>query len=70
MKSASEQLEILKRGIEEIVPQDELQKKLEKSVGTGIPLNIKLGVDPTAPDVHLGFTVVMRKLRQFQDNRV
>jgi tyrosyl-tRNA synthetase len=67
VKSALEQLEILNRGIEEIVPQDELLKKLDKSVSTGVPLNIKLGVDPTAPDVHLGFTVVMRKLRKFQD---
>ncbi len=53
----------LTRGVVEIISEDELKAKLAK----GKPLNIKLGVDPTAPDIHLGFTVVMRKLRQFQD---
>ncbi len=61
--SPEEQLEILKRGVVEIVSEEELLNKLKKNK----PLNIKLGVDPTAPDVHLGFTVVMRKLRAFQD---
>ncbi len=65
--SAREQLEILKRGAIEIIDEKDLLAKLEKSVATGIPLRVKLGVDPTAPDVHLGHTVVMRKLRQFQD---
>ncbi len=51
------------RGVLEIIEADDLRKKLSK----GTPLNIKLGIDPTSPDVHLGFTVVMRKLRQFQD---
>ncbi len=51
------------RGVSEIISEAELKAKLER----GKPLNIKLGVDPTAPDIHLGFTVVMRKLRQFQD---
>ncbi|MDB5106874.1 MAG: tyrosyl-tRNA synthetase [Fibrobacteres bacterium] len=51
------------RGVLEIIEEDDLRKKLSK----GTPLNIKLGIDPTSPDVHLGFTVVMRKLRQFQD---
>ncbi|MCL2261049.1 MAG: tyrosine--tRNA ligase [Fibromonadales bacterium] len=55
------------RGVLEIVPQEELAKKIQKSIDTGVPLRIKLGVDPTAPDVHFGHTVVMRKLRQFQD---
>jgi len=55
------------RGVIEIVPQEELAKKIQKSIDTGTPLRIKLGVDPTAPDVHFGHTVVMRKLRQFQD---
>jgi len=50
-----------------MVPEPEFAKKIQKSIDTGIPLRIKLGVDPTAPDVHLGHTVVMRKLRQFQD---
>jgi tyrosyl-tRNA synthetase len=53
----------LTRGVVEIISEEELKAKLAK----GTPLNIKLGVDPTAPDIHLGFTVVMRKLRQFQD---
>jgi tyrosyl-tRNA synthetase len=67
VKSAAEQLEILGRGVVELIDRAELLAKLEKSVATGVPLRIKLGVDPTAPDIHLGFTVVMRKLRQFQD---
>jgi len=62
-----EQLSVLMRGVIEIVPQEELAKKIQKSIDTGVPLRIKLGVDPTAPDVHFGHTVVMRKLRQFQD---
>lgn len=66
-RPVEEQLEILMRGVIDIVPQDELKKKLEKSYATGVPLRVKMGVDPTAPDVHLGHTVVMRKLRQFQD---
>ena len=66
-RPVKEQLDILLRGVIEIVPQEELEKKLQKSYETGIPLRIKLGVDPTAPDVHFGHTVVMRKLRQFQD---
>jgi len=61
-----EQLDVLLRGVIEIVPREELESKLKKSIATGKPLRIKLGVDPTAPDVHLGFTVVMRKLAQFQ----
>ncbi|HSQ41361.1 MAG TPA: tyrosine--tRNA ligase [Fibrobacteraceae bacterium] len=61
-----EQLDALMRGVVEIVPQNELKAKLKKALETGKPLRIKLGVDPTAPDVHLGFTVVMRKLAQFQ----
>lgn len=66
-RPVEEQLEILMRGVIEIVPREELEKKLKKSYDTGVPLRVKLGVDPTAPDVHLGHTVVMRKLRQFQD---
>lgn len=67
MLAASEQLEILRRGVQETIDEKDLLSKLERSVATGIPLRIKFGVDPTAPDVHLGHTVVMRKLRQFQD---
>jgi len=58
---------VLMRGVHEIVPQEEFAKKIQKSIDTGIPLRIKFGVDPTAPDVHFGHTVIMRKLRQFQD---
>ena len=66
-RPVKEQLEILMRGVIDVVPQEELEKKLQKSYDTGVPLRIKMGVDPTAPDVHFGHTVVMRKLRQFQD---
>jgi len=60
-------LEIIKRGAEEIIPEAELIQKLEKSRKSGKPLKIKLGMDPTAPDLHLGHTVVINKLRQLQD---
>jgi len=63
MPSPEAQLEILKRGAERIISEEELLAKLR----LGRPLNIKLGVDPTAPDIHLGFTVGLTKLRQFQD---
>ncbi|MBC8230419.1 tyrosine--tRNA ligase [bacterium] len=65
--SVEEQFEIIKRGTAEIIPEDELIQKLEKSQQAGCPLLVKLGIDPTAPDIHLGFAVVLRKLRQFQD---
>ena len=55
------------RGCEELIPQDEWIKKLTKSEATGVPLRIKLGLDPTAPDIHLGHTVVLNKMRQLQD---
>ena len=58
-----EQLEVIQRGVDEILPLDELKKKLEKNK----PLRIKLGMDPTAPDLHLGHTVVMNKMKQLQD---
>ncbi len=67
MESLQRQLEILRRGVAEIVPEEELTSKIERSVKTGVPLRVKLGIDPTAPDVHLGFTVTIRKLRQLQD---
>jgi tyrosyl-tRNA synthetase len=63
MQPAEEQIEILKRGAAQIISEAELLAKLRR----GKPLNIKLGVDPTAPDIHLGFTVALTKLRQFQD---
>jgi len=61
------QMEIIKRGTVEIIPEDELIQKLKRSQATGKPLCIKLGLDPTAPDIHLGHTVVLQKMRQFQD---
>lgn len=67
MKSLEEQLPIFRRGVAEIVPEQELVEKLRRSINTGTPLRIKLGLDPTAPDIHLGHTVVLRKLRQLQD---
>jgi len=63
MKSVSEQLEILLDGTAQVISPEELRRKLEK----GKPLRVKLGVDPTAPDLHLGHTVCLSKLRQFQD---
>jgi tyrosyl-tRNA synthetase len=62
-----EQLQVITRGIEKIVPQEELRKKLQQSRDTGTPLRIKYGIDPTGIDVHLGHTVPLRKMRQFQD---
>lgn len=62
-----EQLKIIKRGTVEILTEDELTKKLEKSISTGVPLKVKAGFDPTAPDIHLGHTVLIHKMRQFQE---
>lgn len=67
MKAAKEQLRIIAEGTEEIIPIEELQTKLERSTKTGEPLKVKYGADPTAPDLHLGHSVPLRKLRQFQD---
>jgi len=61
------QLEIIRRGVVEIISEDELRKKLAQSIKAKRPLKIKAGFDPTAPDLHLGHTVLLRKLRQFQD---
>ncbi len=63
----AEQMSLINRGTAEIVPESELISKLERSIKNNIPLRIKLGLDPTAPDIHLGHTVVLNKLRQFQD---
>ena len=60
-------LEISLRGVEELLPRDEWVKKLARSEATGQPLRIKLGLDPTAPDIHIGHTVVLNKMRQLQD---
>jgi tyrosyl-tRNA synthetase len=60
-------MDLIKRGVFEIIPEEDLVKKLEHSIKTKKPLNIKLGCDPSRPDLHLGHSVVLRKLRQFQD---
>src|SRR5512137_705029 len=64
--TVSEQMAIIKRGAVEILVEKELHEKLEKSAATGVPLKIKAGFDPTAPDLHLGHTVLLHKMRQFQ----
>ncbi|MCY8175576.1 tyrosine--tRNA ligase [Bacillus inaquosorum] len=67
-KEVERQLQLYMTGAHEVIPPEELKAKLVKSVSTGIPLKIKLGLDPSAPDMHLGHTVVLNKLRQFQEN--
>ena len=66
-RSVEEQWEILSRGVEKVAPEQEFRKKLERSIKSGKPLRVKYGIDPTGIDVHLGHTVPLRKLRQFQD---
>lgn len=66
-KPVDEQLAYLKKGAAEVIREEELKSKLENSAKTGKPLRAYLGVDPTAPDIHLGHTVVLRKLKHFQD---
>jgi tyrosyl-tRNA synthetase len=66
-KDIDKQLELIKRGTVEIIQLDELKKKLQHAIKTNKPLVIKAGFDPTAPDIHLGHTVLLRKLRHFQD---
>ena len=65
--SVNEQMDLIKRGTVEILPEDDLVKKIEKSIKNNKPLNIKQGFDPTAPDIHLGHTVGIRKLCHFQE---
>ncbi|MCC8022549.1 MAG: tyrosine--tRNA ligase [Clostridiales bacterium] len=67
MKSAEQQMEILCQGAERVVTAESLRAKLERSAARERPLVVKLGLDPSAPDIHLGHTVLLRKLRQFQD---
>src|SRR4051812_31881952 len=67
MKSVPEQLVLIRRGVHQIVPEDELARKLERSVKTGKPLRVKYGIDPTGIDVHLGHTAPLRKLQFSQD---
>lgn len=66
-KSLKKQLEVIKRGVVEIITEDELAKKIERSISTDIPLKIKAGFDPTAPDIHLGHTVLIQKMKHFQE---
>ena len=65
--TVNEQMDLIRRGTEEILPEDDLVKKLERSRSTGNPLIVKLGCDPSRPDLHIGHGVVLRKLRHFQD---
>lgn len=67
MVSIAEQLELIERGAVDLIARDELIKKLERSAATGVPLKVKAGFDPTAPDLHLGHTVLLQKLKHFQD---
>jgi tyrosyl-tRNA synthetase len=60
-------MELIRRGTEEIISEEELSKKLEESLKTGVPLRVKAGFDPTAPDLHLGHTVLIQKLKHFQE---
>src|SRR6476646_3818011 len=66
-KPVDEQLAVILRGAAQVETRDELKKKLERSAATGKPLRVKYGIDPTGFDVHLGHTVPLRKLRQFQE---
>ncbi|MGH7791192.1 MAG: tyrosine--tRNA ligase, partial [Thermodesulfobacteriota bacterium] len=65
--SPERQLEVIVRGTEEIISEEELLAKLKKSAESGEPLRIKAGFDPTAPDLHLGHCILLKKLRDFQD---
>src|SRR5438093_5014207 len=67
MKALEEQMALIRRGAEQIVPEAELRQKLERSIQTNRPLRVKYGIDPTGVDVHLGHTVPLRKLRLFQE---
>ncbi len=67
MLSLKEQIKIISKGAAEIIDVEDLKKKLEHSVEKNKPLTIKLGLDPSAPDIHLGHAVVLRKIKQFQD---
>jgi tyrosyl-tRNA synthetase len=65
--SVNEQMDLIRRGASEIIPEEELVQKIERAMATGVPLNVKLGADPSAPDLHLGHAVVLQKMRDFQD---
>ena len=63
----NEQMDLIRRGVEEILPEEDLEKKLERSLKNNEPIIAKLGCDPSRPDLHIGHGVVLRKLRHFQD---
>ncbi len=63
----NEQLDVIRQHAVDVLPEDELARKIERSIATGTPLRVKLGLDPSRPDIHIGHAVVLRKLRQFQD---
>src|ERR1700738_2227362 len=65
--SLEDQLDLITKGAAEIVPLEALKERIGKSIATGVPMRIKAGFDPTAPDLHLGHTVLLRKLKHFQD---
>ena len=65
--AVEDQIARLRRGVEQILPEEDLRRKLCRSLATGKPLRVKYGIDPTGIDVHLGHTVPLRKMRQFQD---
>ena len=67
MLPVEEQIKIIVKGAEEIISTEDLKKKLEKSIKENKPLRVKLGLDPSAPDIHLGHAVVLRKIKQLQD---
>src|SRR5208283_329255 len=67
MLSAKEQLDVIKRGAVEIIVEGDLLRKLEQAIASGRQLRVKAGFDPTAPDIHLGHTVLLNKMRQFQE---
>lgn len=60
-------MDLIRRGVSEIIPEEELVRKLERSLATGKPITVKLGCDPSRPDLHIGHAVILRKMRQFQD---
>ena len=66
-KTLNDQMDVIKRGVDEILPEKQLIDKINKSISTNIPLNIKLGCDPSRPDLHLGHSVVLKKMRDFQN---
>jgi tyrosyl-tRNA synthetase len=67
MISVEEQIALIERGVADCISREELIKKLQKSVETGVPLKVKVGFDPTAPDLHLGHTVLLQKMKHFQE---